>query len=93
MVMLVQDALLEMKKVLDYTGDVAANYMKMEARCRKIYVLRNGEMNFIGKKSAVFLRKNNLLPIDLLERYSGGYGKDAGCGCRPNTPAKTFVRV
>lgn len=63
MVMLVRDALLEMKKVLDYTGDVAANYMKMEARCRKIYVLRNGEMNFIGKKSAVFLRKNNLLPI------------------------------
>ena len=38
MVMLVRDALLEMKKVLDYTGDVAANYMKMEARCRKIYV-------------------------------------------------------
>ena len=34
MVMLVRDALLEMKKVLDYTGDVAANYMKMEARCR-----------------------------------------------------------
>ena len=57
MVMLVRDALLEMKKVLDYTGDVAANYMKMEARCR------NGEMNFIGKKSVVFLRKNNLLPI------------------------------
>ena len=33
-----KNLLLEMKKVLDYTGDVAANYMKMEARCRKIYV-------------------------------------------------------
>lgn len=30
-------ALLEMKKIMDYTVDVDANYMKMEARCRKIY--------------------------------------------------------
>lgn len=30
-------ALEEMKKVVDYTVDVDANYMKMEARCRKVY--------------------------------------------------------
>lgn len=48
-------------------------------------------MNFIGKKSAVFLRKTICCLYDLLERYSGGCGKDAGCGCRcRNTPAKTF---
>ena len=64
MVMLVRDALLEMKKVLDYTGDVAANYMKNGSAVQEDFMfLRNGEMNFIGKKSAVFLRKNNLLPI------------------------------
>lgn len=34
---LVGCALEEMKKVLDYTSDIESNYMKMEARCRKIY--------------------------------------------------------
>lgn len=45
LVRLVSDALLEMKKVLDYTDDVDANYMKMEARCRKIYAFEErGDM-------------------------------------------------
>ena len=81
MVMLVRDALLEMKKVLDYTGDVAANYMKMEARCRKIYVFEERGDEFYREE----IRRL------FTEKQSGGYGKDAGCGCRRrNTPAKTF---
>ena len=31
------EALDEMKKTLDYTVDVGSNYMKMEARCQRIY--------------------------------------------------------
>ena len=34
---LVRDALEEIEKIVNYTSDISANYMKMEARCRKIY--------------------------------------------------------
>ena len=27
----------EIEKIVNYTSDISANYMKMEARCRKIY--------------------------------------------------------
>ncbi|MEE0291908.1 MAG: DUF47 family protein [Dialister sp.] len=37
MVRLVSASLLEMKKILDYTDRISENYMKMEARCRRIY--------------------------------------------------------
>lgn len=37
MARLVSASLEEMKKTLDYTMDVEDNYMKMEARCRRIY--------------------------------------------------------
>lgn len=63
MVMLVRDALLEMKKVLDYTGDVAANYMKMEARCRKIYVFEERGDEFYREEIRCLFTENNLLPI------------------------------
>mgnify|MGYP003178956737 FL=1 len=37
MVRLASASLLEMKKILDYTDRISENYMKMEARCRRIY--------------------------------------------------------
>ena len=36
-VRLASASLLEMKKILDYTDRISENYMKMEARCRRIY--------------------------------------------------------
>ncbi|WP_299145461.1 DUF47 domain-containing protein [uncultured Dialister sp.] len=37
MARLVSSSFLEMKKILDYTDKISENYMKMEARCRRIY--------------------------------------------------------
>lgn len=35
---LVSSSLTELKKTLDYTVDISLNYMKMEARCNRIYM-------------------------------------------------------
>ena len=118
MVMLVRDALLEMKKVkdkavaqekeavsyyylhkmknvLDYTGDVAANYMKMEARCRKIYVFeeRGDEFYreeirrlFMEKQSAAYMIYWKDILVDV-ERML-----DAAAGAA-TLLQKLFVRV
>lgn len=95
MVMLVRDALLEMKKVLDYTGDVAANYMKMEARCRKIYVFeeRGDEFYreeirrlFTEKQSAAYMIYWKDILVDM-ERML-----DAAAGAA-TLLQKLFVRV
>ena len=89
MVMLVRDALLEMKKVLDYTGDVAANYMKMEARCRKIYVFeeRGDEFYlFTEKQSAAYMIYWKDILVDV-ERML-----DAAAGAA-TLLQKLFVRV
>jgi len=61
---LIRAALSEMKKIMDYTSDVEANYMKMEARSRKVHAyedrgdeLYRGEMRalFTGGKDPVYV--------------------------------------
>lgn len=61
---LLTNSLEEIQKIVNYTSDISANYMKMEARCRKIYAFeeRGDEIYkemlstlFIGEHEPVYI--------------------------------------
>ena len=52
---LIAAALSEMKKIMDYTADVEGNYMKMEARSRKVHTYEDrGDELFRDEMRALF---------------------------------------
>ena len=62
---LMQGALEEMKKIMEYTTDRKANAMKMEARCHRIYTYEERGDNYT-KEAMQYLYGQNQNPMALL---------------------------
>lgn len=55
-------AVIELVKIINYTVDVTANYMKMEARCQKIYSMEErGDDTYRETLSDLFYKNNDVM--------------------------------